>query len=314
MIGGMETRQLGTTGPHLSVIGLGCNNFGWRLDAAATATVVHAALDAGITHFDTAEMYGEGRSEEFLGAALGARRDEVVIATKFLPRPAGEPYSPGVLAARIRESVEGSLTRLGTDRIDLYYQHYPDAEGPVSEALEALDELVRSGKVLHLASSNVAAAQIDEAAGVSAEQHLAAFCGTQIEWSLLRRDVEDEVVPAVERHGLGVVPYFPLASGMLTGKYVRGEEFPAGTRFAGSKERFGKQATDEAFDRVEAYTSYAADHGHTVTELAIAWLLAQPTVASVIAGATKPEQAALNASAAAWTLTAAQAAEVAALG
>src|SRR3954454_17940964 len=177
----MDTRQLGRSGPHLSVVGLGGNNFGWRLDPAASATVVHAALDAGITHIDTAEMYGEGRSEEYIGAALGARRDEVVIATKFLPRPSDEAYTPGALARRIREAVEGSLSRLGTDRIDLYYQHYPDADGPVSEALETLAELVRAGKVLHVASSNVSAAQIDEAAQVATEHHLAAFAGTQIE-------------------------------------------------------------------------------------------------------------------------------------
>ena len=259
-------------------------------------------------------MYGEGRSEEYLGAALGARRDEVVIATKFLPRPAGEPFTPGVLAARIAEAVEGSLRRLGTDRIDLYYQHYPDADGPVDEALTTLDALVRAGKVLHVASSNVSAAQIDEAASVSADQGLVAFCGTQIEWNLLRRAVEDEIVPAAVRHGLGVVPFFPLASGMLTGKYRRGEDFPAGTRFAGNKERFGKVATDETFARVDAYAAYAADHGRTVTELAVAWLLAQPSVASVITGATRPEQVAANTAAAGWTLTPAQAAEVAALG
>jgi aryl-alcohol dehydrogenase-like predicted oxidoreductase len=309
----MDARQLGRSGPHLSVIGLGGNNFGWRLDPAATATVVHAALDAGITHIDTAEMYGEGRSEEYIGAALGARRDDVVIATKFLPRPSDEAYTPGALARRIREAVEGSLSRLGTDRIDLYYQHYPDADGPVSEALETLADLVRAGKVLHVASSNVSAAQIDEAAAVSAGDGLIAFCGTQTEWNLLRRGVEDEIVPAAERNGLGVVPYFPLASGMLTGKYRRGEDFPAGTRFAANKERFAKQATDATFDRVAAYTAYAADHGRTITDLAIAWLLAQPTVASVIAGATTPEQVALNAVAASWTLTTEQADEVAAL-
>lgn len=309
----MQTRQLGTTGPHLSVIGLGANNFGWRLDAAATAKVVNAALDAGITHIDTAEMYGEGRSEEYIGAALGARRDDAVIATKFLPRPADQPYTPGVLAARIREAVEGSLRRLDTDRIDLYYQHYPDADGPVSEALEVLDELVGAGKVLHVASSNVGAAQIDEAATVSADRGLVAFCATQVEWSLLRRGVEAEVVPAVERDGLGVVPYFPLASGLLTGKYRRGEEFPEGTRFAGNA-RFGQWATPEAFDLVEAATAWAADHGHTVAELAMAWLLAQPSVGSVIAGAMTAEQATANAAAGDWVLTADEAAEVAALG
>jgi len=309
----MRSRRLGAAGPELSVIGLGGNNFGWRLDPAQTAAVVHAALDAGITHIDTAEMYGEGRSEEYIGAALAGRRDSVIIATKFLPRPAEEPYTPGVLAARIEAAVEGSLRRLGTDRIDLYYQHYPDASGPVDEALATLDALVRDGKVLHVASSNVSASQIEEAAAVSEAQGLVAFCGTQIEWSLLRRDVESSIVPACAANGLGVVPYFPLASGMLTGKYARGTDFPAGTRFAGNPDRFGKMATAANFDRIDAYAAWAADHGRTVGELAIAWLLAQPTVGSVIAGAMRADQVVANASAADWVLTADQAAEIAGL-
>lgn len=308
----MDSRPLGTTGPLLSVVGLGCNNFGARMDAEATAAVVHACLDAGITHFDTAEMYGRGKSEEFLGAALGVRRDDAVIATKFTPRPADEPYRPGVLAARIRGAAEASLLRLGTDRIDVYYQHYPDADAPVDEALETLDELVRAGKVLHIASSNVTAAQIEEAAKVAAKQGYAAFAGTQIEWSLLARQVEADVVPAAVGDGLGIVPFFPLASGMLTGKYRRGEPFPEGTRFA-SSDRFAGIATDEAFDRVEAFEAFAAERGHTVGELAIAWLLAQPNVTSVIAGATSPAQVAANAAAAAWTLTPDEARAVSAL-
>ena len=179
------------------MIGLGGNNFGWRLDPAQTAAVVHAAIDAGITHIDTAEMYGEGRSEEYIGAALAGRRDSVVIATKFLPRPAEEPYTPGVLAARIEAAVEGSLRRLGTDRIDLYYQHYPDADGPVDEALTTLDSLVRDGKVLHVASSNVSAAQIDEAAAVSAAQGLAGVLrdADRVE-PAAPRTVESSMVPA----------------------------------------------------------------------------------------------------------------------
>jgi aryl-alcohol dehydrogenase-like predicted oxidoreductase len=308
----MDTRQLGTDGPALSVVGVGCNNFGSRIDADAAAAVVGAALDAGVTHFDTAEMYGGGKSEEFLGAALGRRRDEAVIATKFLPRPEGDPYRPGALAARIREAVEGSLRRLGTDRIDLYYQHYPDPEAPVDEALETLDELVTDGSVLHVASSNVSDEQIADAATVAADHDWTRFCGTQIEWSLLARRVEATVVPAAERAGVGVVPYFPLASGMLTGKYRRDEPFPPGTRLAGS-DRFASLATDEHFDRVEAYEAWAADHGHTVGELAIAWLLGHPVVTSVIAGATKPEQIAANAAAAGWSLTPAEVDEVAAL-
>jgi aryl-alcohol dehydrogenase-like predicted oxidoreductase len=309
----MQVRELGAGGPKLSVVGLGCNNFGSRMDSENVAPVVHAALDAGITHFDTAEMYGGGKSEELLGAALGARRDEAVIATKFSPRPGDQPYVAGVLASRIRAAAEGSLRRLGTDRIDLYYQHMPDPEAPVDEALEALDELVAAGKVLHIASSNVSAVQIDEAAGAAADQGWTPFCGTQIEWSLLSRGVELSVVPAAESAGLGVVPFFPLASGLLTGKYHRGQPFPPGTRLA-SSDRFADLASDANFTKVEAYEAFAADHGHTITELAIGWLLAQPTVTSVIAGATRVEQIAANAASAAWTLTPDEAAEVAALG
>ncbi len=299
----MEHRTLGATGPQLSVIGLGCNNFGMRIDEAATAAVVQAALDTGVTHFDTAEMYGGGKSEEFLGAALGNRRDEVVIATKFSPRPKEQPYAPGVLAARINEAVEGSLRRLGTDRIDLYYQHYPDAEAPAEEALEALTALVRAGKVVHLASSNVNAEQIHEATKTSEARSLAAFTGTQIHWNLLTRDVEASVVPAATDAGLGVVPFFPLASGLLTGKYRRGEPFPEDSRMVAFGEKFASRiATDENFAKVDAYAAFAAERGHPVTELATGWLLAQPSVTSVITGATKPEQVASNVRL--WTLTA----------
>ena len=308
----METRTLGKAGPSLTVVGLGCNNFGMAIDAAAADRVVHAALDAGVTHFDTAEMYGGGRSEEMLGAALGARRDEAVIATKFLPRPAGEPYGPGRLAARIREGAELSLRRLGTDRIDLYYQHMPDPDAPVEEALEALDGLVRAGKVLHIASSNVSADQLAAAAGAAEAHGWAAFTGTQIHWNLLERDVERDVVPAAEAAGLGVVPYFPLASGLLTGKYRRGQPFPEGTRLA-RNDRFAAGATDENFDRLEAYEAFAAERGHPVAELAIAWLLAQPAVASVIAGATRPEQVQANAAAATWRLSGEEASALAAI-
>ena len=308
----METRTLGKQGPALSVVGLGCNNFGMAIGAEAAAAVVHAALDEGITHFDTAEMYGDGQSEEMLGAALGRRRDEVVIATKFMPRPAGQPYTPGALAARIRDGAEISLRRLGTDRIDLYYQHVPDPEAPVEEALEALDGLVTAGKVVHIANSNFSGDQIAAAASASEARGWSPFWGAQIHWNLLNRDVEASVVPAAEAAGLGVVPYFPLASGLLTGKYRRGEPFPDGSRLA-RNDRFIAAASDENFDRIEAYEAFARARGHTVTELAIVWLLAQPVVTSVIAGATHPEQVKANAAAARWTLTAAEAADVAAL-
>ena len=300
----METRKLGGDGPAVSVVGIGCNNFGMKIDADASREVVHAALDVGINHFDTAEMYGGGRSEVFLGDALGARRDDVVIASKFVPRPAEPVYEPGALRARIVEGCEISLQRLGTDRIDLYYQHYPDTHAAVDEALEALDDLVQQGKVLHIASSNVDAAQIDEAAKVAGDRDVARFVGTQIEWNLLERAVESEVVPAARRNQVGIVPYFPLASGMLTGKYQRGEEYPEGSRFTMMGGYFAKIATDENFSRVEELATIAAARGHSVLELAIAWLAAQEGVASVIAGATTAEQVRANAAGAAWSLTA----------
>ena len=299
----METRRLGGDGPVVSVVGIGCNNFGMKIDADASREVVHAALDAGITHFDTAEMYGGGKSEEFLGAALGSRRDEVVIASKFVPRQAEPPYEPGALRARIVEGCEISLGRLGTDRIDLYYQHYPDTHAPVEEALAALDDLVRQGKVLHVASSNVDAAQIDEAAKVATDRGLRRFVGTQIEWNLLERGVEAEVVPAARRNSVGIVPYFPLASGMLTGKYRKGEDYPEGSRFTMMGGYFAKIATDDNFARVEELSVIADAYGRSVLELAIAWLAAQDGVASVIAGATTADQVRANAAGAEWVLT-----------
>ena len=292
----MDVRQLGDAGPKVSVVGLGCNNFGVRMDQAAVDRVVGAALDAGITHFDTAEMYGGGKSEEFLGQALGSRRDEVVIASKFLPRPSDEPYKPGALRDRILQGCDVSLGRLRTDRIDLYYQHYPDPDAPIEELRDALATLQRAGKVVSVASSNVTAEQIDvaDAAGVG-------FVATQIDWSLLNRVVEESVVPAARRHGMGVVPYFPLASGLLTGKYRRGQEFPEGSRLAASK-YFAAVATDDNFRYVERLQAWAEERGHTILELAFAWLLAQDGVASVIAGATSPAQVAANVAAAGWAL------------
>ncbi|MFB7210022.1 aldo/keto reductase [Streptomyces sp. NPDC056255] len=305
----METRGYGDGGPQLSVVGLGCNNFGMKLDAEGSRAVVAAALDAGITHFDTAEMYGEGKSEEFLGAALADRRDEAVIATKYLPRPQDEPWTPGVLATRIREACESSLRRLGTDRIDVYYQHYPDPEAPVEEVVETLDELVRAGKVLHVATSNVDAGQITGSRQVAEKLGLARFTGVQAEWNLLSRDVEAGVVPAARAAGMGVVPYFPLASGLLTGKYAAGQPYPEGSRFA-LIPYFAQVATEENFRKVEQLTRFATDRGRSIIELAFGWLLAQGGVASVIAGATTPEQVAANAAAIGWELDAQELAAV----
>ena len=306
----MEQRQLGSRGPAVSVLGLGCNNFGMKLDKDASIAVVHAALDAGVTHLDTAEMYGKGKSEEFIGEALRGRRDDAVIATKFTPRPKDQEFAPGVLRDRIVEACEASLRRLRTDRIDLYYQHYPDAsDAAVEEALEALDRLVTSGKVAHLASSNVSAAQIRTNAAVAAEHDRTPFCATQEEWSLLNRAIEDEIIPAATEFGLGLVPYFPLASGLLTGKYRKGQPFPEGSRLE-TMPYFASGLTDQKWDRVEALISFAADHGRSITDLAFGWLLAQPSVASVIAGATSPDQVQANAAATTWQLNAEQLATV----
>ena len=297
----METRSIGKL--DVSVVGLGCNNFGGRIDEAASRRVVDAALDAGITLFDTADIYGGTRSEEYLGRALGTRRDDAVIATKFGGQ-IDEDRKGGASAAYIARAVEDSLRRLGTDRIDLYQLHFPDASTPFEETLGALDELVRAGKVLEIGGSNFSAEQIDETARISADRGLARFASIQNEYSLLRRGPERfGVLDACERNGIGFIPYFPLASGVLTGKYHRKEAPPDGTRLAGMPaERRDDALSDKVFDRVEALDAYARDRGHTLLELAIAWLLARPTVTSVIAGATRPEQATANAAAAAWTL------------
>jgi len=298
----METRNIGKL--DVSVVGLGCNNFGGRIDEAASRRVVDAALAAGITLFDTADIYGGTRSEEFLGRALEGRRDDAVIATKF-GGPIDEERKGGASAAYIARAVEDSLRRLGTDRIDLYQLHFPDASTPFEETLGALDELVRAGKVLEIGGSNFSAEQIDETARISADRGFARFVSIQNEYSLLRRGPERfGVLDACARNGIGFIPYFPLASGVLTGKYRRHEAPPAGTRLAGMPaERRDDALSDKVFDRVEALDAYARDHGHTLLELAIAWLLARPTVTSVIAGATKPEQVRANVEAAEWQPT-----------
>lgn len=299
----METRRMGTAGPQVSLIGLGCNNFGMKLDEAASLRVVHAALDAGITHFDTAERYGGGRSEEYVGKALGKRRRGVVVATKFASRPSGEPYRPGALRRRIHEGCEISLRRLGTDYIDLYYQHHPDPDAPLDEVLEALGELVETGKVKYAGCSNFSAGMIEEAAAGAQAPAAARMVACQIYWNLLNREVESEVVPAARRHGLGVVPYFPLESGLLTGKYRQDRPFPAGSRLA-TLERFTTSATEDNFAYIHRLTAFAEERGHSLLDLAFGWLAAQEGVSSIIAGATKPEQVQANVEAGgAWRLT-----------
>jgi aryl-alcohol dehydrogenase-like predicted oxidoreductase len=308
----MRHNPLGTSDLSVSVVGLGCNNFGSRLDLDGTRAVVDAAIDAGVTFFDTADMYGnQGGSESLLGEVLEGRRDQVVLATKFGHQRYDMGYSPDLGpkggASYVRHAVEQSLRRLRTDHIDLYQLHTPDPQTPIAETLEVLDELVREGKVLHIGHSNLSAAEIDEAADASEDRGLARFVSAQDHWSLLERDVEAEVVPAARRRGVGVIPYFPLANGLLTGKVRRGAAIPEGTRVA---DRAEDLVTEERLDTIEALAGWAEQRGRTVLDVAIGWLASQPSVASVIAGATRPEQVRANAAAGEWLLTADEIAEV----
>lgn len=292
----MQTRQIGSL--EVSVVGLGCNNFGMRNDAAQTERVVGAALDAGINFFDTAEVYARGQSEEFLGRALGLRRSEAIIATKF-GHPGTGPESGG-RPQFVRKALEGSLRRLGTDYIDLYQMHRPDPNVPIAETLGVLDELVKAGKVREIGSSNFSAEQIRKAAEVLPEG-AARFVSVQNEYSLIHRQPESGVLAECERSGVAFIPYFPLANGLLTGKYRKGQPVPMGTRLAGGPP--SRLLTDENLDLVERLVAFSESRGHTLLELAFSWLLSRPTVASVIAGATRPEQVHANAAAANWTLS-----------
>jgi aryl-alcohol dehydrogenase-like predicted oxidoreductase len=284
-----------------------------RIDLAASRAVIKAALDAGITFFDTADMYGNGQSEDFIGQVLGPRRKDIVLATKFggvaMHGKTGEHWGTREYIVRC---LEASLRRLRTEWVDLYQMHYPDPTTPVEETLAALDELVRQGKVRAVGCSNFSGAQIAAATAQAQERRLVRFVTAQNEWSLLNRKAERDVIPACERYGLGQLPYFPLASGMLTGKYRRGEGFAAGTRLAAFK--FAQAlASDENFTKIEALQTFAEKRGHTLLELAVSWLAAHSCVVSVIAGATTPEQVRANAVAANWKLSAAELAEVNAL-
>jgi aryl-alcohol dehydrogenase-like predicted oxidoreductase len=289
-------RPLGDSGLEVSIIGLGCNNFGRRVDLDGTRAVVDAALEEGVTFFDTADIYGSTQSEEFLGQVLEGRRDQVVLATKF-GMDLGD--GPGPRGARdyIRYAVEGSLRRLRTDVIDVYWYHRPDGVTPIAETLEALDELVRDGTVRAIGASNFSVEQVEEAETTARERGLAHFVAIQNEYSLLVRDAERDVLPTCERLGLGFVPYFPLASGLLTGKYRRDQAGPDGARLT-SRDQI---ASDEQFEALAVLERYAEERGISLLELAFGGLLVQPAVSSVIAGATKPEQVRSNAAAARWT-------------
>ena len=303
----MDTRRIGSL--EVSVIGLGTNNFGFFMEEDAVPPVVDAALEAGINFFDTADSYLE--SEARLAKALGARRDEVVIGTKFASPVDGG--TGGGTPAYVRAAVERSLAKLGTDRIDLYQMHRPDEDTPIADTLGALDELVTEGKVLEIGCSNFNAAQLREADAVATASGGARFVSVQNQWSLLQRDDEAEAVPEAERLGIGYLPYYPLASGLLSGKYARGEGAPAGTRLVHFGETAGGLFSDRNFDIVDAAAAWASERGHTVLELALAWMAAKPVVASVIAGATSPAQVRANAAAATWVLTPDEVAEVDAL-
>ena len=303
----MERRTIGSL--EVTVVGLGTNNFGMGMSAEAVPPVVDAALDAGIDFFDTSDSYGE--SEERLGKALGRQRDDVVIATKFGSPVTGEEGTGGARPEYVRRAVDASLRRLGTDRIDLYQLHRPDPLTPIADTLGALQEVVHAGKVREIGCSNFSAAQLREA-------HEAAgsgprFVSVQNHYNLLHRDDEDDVLPTCEELGIAYLPYFPLASGLLTGKYMRGEKPPQGTRL----ERWGERATNlldnATFDKVDALSDWAAKHDHSLLDLAFAWPAAKTVVASVIAGATQPAQVVANAAAGDWRLSPADVAEVNAL-
>ena len=293
----MQKRKIGSL--EVSVVGLGCNNFGWRIDAAASAKVIDAAIESGVIFFDTADRYGKGQSEDFLGRALGKRRDQIILATKFGMEM--EKGQQGASPKYVLEAVGASLRRLRTDRIDLYQLHQPDPKTPITDTLGALDELVRAGKVREIGCSNFSVGQIREAADAS--QGRAQFVSVQNEFSLFHREPETNgVLPECERRRLAFLPYFPLASGLLTAKYREGKKLPEGSRAA---DGWGpKVFTEQNLAIVELLIEFAESKGHTILELAFSWLLSHKPVASVIAGASKPEQVRANAKAADWQLAA----------
>jgi aryl-alcohol dehydrogenase-like predicted oxidoreductase len=293
----MRTRELGRGGPEVSVVGLGTNNFGMRIDYDATVAVIDAAIEHGITLFDTADIYGQGMSEDFIGRALEGRRDRVLLATKFGKPMDERPDDSRGSRDYIRWAVEGSLRRLRTDVIDVYQMHEPDPSTPIESTLAALHELVQEGLVRHIGSSNYSAAQIEEADRVARERGVTRFVAAQNHYSLVEREVEDDVLPVCERLGIGMLPFFPLASGLLTGKYTRGVEATEG-RLA------GREVPEERWDRLDLLQACAAERGVPLLSVAIGGLAAMPAVASVIAGATKPEQVAANVRAGEWVPTA----------
>jgi aryl-alcohol dehydrogenase-like predicted oxidoreductase len=300
----LEQRNLGRSGLIVSAIGLGCNNFGGRLDMAATRAVVHKALDLGVTFFDTADTYGNrGACEEHLGRVLAGRRNDIVLATKFARPMDQEGRLQGASRRYIMSAVEASLRRLGTDHIDLYYQHIADPRTPIEETLRALDDLVRQGKVRYIASSTLSAWQVVEAQWTSIHFNLDRFVACQERYNLLERELDEALMPMLQSYGLGLVPFAPLANGMLTGKYRRDAPPPAGTRMAAMPHVAERYLTQANWEKVEQLAAFCAARGRSLLDLAFSWLLHRPMVASVIAGATTPEQVAANVAAAGWPLS-----------
>ncbi len=299
----METRAIGSL--HVSIVGIGCNNFGKRIDDAASIAVVQAALNAGINFFDTADIYGSTRSEELLGEALGARRKDAIIATKF-----GVPlddHRKGASPAYVRQAADASLKRLGTDYIDLYQLHRPDPETPIADTLGALNDLVQAGKVREIGCSNFSVAQLQEAEA-AVKAGAARFVSVQNEYSLFQREPEADVLPECARTAIGFLPYFPLANGLLTGKYRKGQPVPQGTRLQNAEK--AKLLSDENLNKVEALIQYAGSKSHNLLELAFSWLATNPVIPSVIAGATSPQQVQANANAVNWRMTETERAEI----
>jgi aryl-alcohol dehydrogenase-like predicted oxidoreductase len=311
LITSMEFRNLGNSGLQISVTGLGCNNFGMRIDADRTRAVVHKALDEGITFYDTANIYGGGgKSEEMLGKALGNRRHDIVLASKAGMAMGESPYDQGGSRRHLLASCEASLRRLGTDYLDLYQIHTPDASTPEQETLETFDVLVRSGKVRYIGCSNYAAWQLADAIGIAREHGLSSYISAQNQYNLLDRGIERELIPACRHFNVGILPFFPLASGFLTGKYRPGAEPPKGTRLASIPRLAGQVLNEGNFAILRQLEEFASACGHTMLELAVSWLAAQPQVGSVICGATRPEQVSENVKAVSWKLNSDELAEI----
>ncbi len=314
----MEYRKLGKSGIKVSGIGLGSVDFGRRVGEQESISIINHALDLGVNFIDTADVYADGRSEEFVGKAVKGRRSEVIIATKFGMPTSEHPNGYGGSRYHLMEAIDASLKRLGTDYIDLYYIHWPDPTTPIEETLRVLDDLVRTGKVRYIGCSNFAAWQLCEALWTSRVNNLESFVVVQTRYNLIDRQIESELVPCCQTYGVNIIPWVPLARGFLTGKYQRGKPVPAGTRLgfprtaprlAGSPFYAGRPRqtpilTDANFDKLEKLQRFSVEHGHTVGELAIAWLLSHSWLSSVIAGATNPEQLSANVAAAGWRLTA----------